>query len=29
MTPERRVQVDELYRAALELPAAQRAAFVI
>jgi TolB-like protein len=29
MTPERRAKIDELYRAALELPAAQRAAFVL
>ncbi len=29
MTPERRAKIDELYRAALEIPAPQRAAFVL
>ena len=29
MTPERRAKIDELYGAALEMPAAQRAAFVV
>src|SRR4029077_1866205 len=29
MTPERRATIDELYRAALEIPAAQRASFVL
>src|SRR5262245_371555 len=29
MTPERRAKIDELYRAALELPLAQRAAFLL
>jgi TolB-like protein/Tfp pilus assembly protein PilF/predicted Ser/Thr protein kinase len=29
MTPERRAQIDELYRAALEIPARQRATFLL